>query len=111
MNVLNVHPTKRVMSKLSFAAYEYNTTPSALAIAIIRLALENDLVDAIIDGAPITGGSSHTNRDAWTPERVGVLCDLAEEGKSPAFVAAILGITRNAVIGKASRIGAKWKTT
>ena len=42
---------------------------------------------------------------SWTDERVDVLKQLWDEGKTASQIAAVLGITRNAVIGKAHRIG------
>ena len=41
----------------------------------------------------------------WTDERVDVLKQLWDEGKTASQIASVLGITRNAVIGKAHRIG------
>ncbi|MBV6632682.1 MAG: global cell cycle regulator GcrA-like protein [Alphaproteobacteria bacterium] len=41
----------------------------------------------------------------WTDERVDVLRQLWDEGKTASQIASVLGITRNAVIGKAHRIG------
>jgi GcrA cell cycle regulator len=41
----------------------------------------------------------------WTDERVDVLKQLWSEGKTASQIASVLGITRNAVIGKAHRIG------
>lgn len=41
----------------------------------------------------------------WTDDRVEVLKQLWDEGKTASQIAAVLGVTRNAVIGKAHRIG------
>ena len=46
---------------------------------------------------------------AWTPERVERLLALAAEGLSGALIAAELGITRNAVAGKLSRLRGRLK--
>lgn len=41
----------------------------------------------------------------WTPERVETLKAMRADGKSAAAIGAAIGISRNAVIGKASRLG------
>ena len=47
---------------------------------------------------------------AWTDENVGVLKALWGEGRSAREIAGKLGMTRNAVIGKANRLGLAHKT-
>lgn len=41
----------------------------------------------------------------WTPDRVSVLQKLWDEGKSTAEIGRQLGVTKNAVVGKAHRMG------
>lgn len=42
--------------------------------------------------------------ETWTPERVERLREMAAAGKSGSEIAAVLGVTRNMVIGKATRL-------
>lgn len=44
----------------------------------------------------------------WTSERERELIKLVDDGTSPFDVGVIMGISRNAAIGKARRLGAKW---
>lgn len=41
----------------------------------------------------------------WTPDRVALLQKLWDEGKSTAEIGRQLGVTKNAVVGKAHRMG------
>ncbi len=46
-----------------------------------------------------------TSRNEWTLERTGALCEMWKAGLSAFMIAKALGVTRNAVIGKAWRMG------
>lgn len=48
------------------------------------------------------------NGNPWTPERIERLKDLAVKGEVGAVIAAELGMTRNAVIGKIHRLKLTW---
>jgi GcrA cell cycle regulator len=41
----------------------------------------------------------------WTKERIAQLCELRDQGFSAEQIAAKIGVTRNAVIGKVNRLG------
>jgi GcrA cell cycle regulator len=48
---------------------------------------------------------SYSNVSEWTPERVARLEQLRGEGWSNSEIGADLGVTRNSIIGKSSRLG------
>lgn len=54
-------------------------------------------------------GSDQT--ETWTPDKVQQMEALIQQNKSGSEIAAILGVTRNAVVGKAHRMGLSFKST
>ncbi len=56
---------------------------------------------SVASGRPWGGGLTGT----WTPERVDTLTALVEAGKTFREIGALMGLTKNKVLAKASRLG------
>ena len=108
MTTLRLHLSVLVLDDLKAEARARGTTPTALASAILRLVINEDLVDAVLADAKVEAGNTTINRKRWTKVRVDKLRKLADEGYTAREMASRLGgISKNAVIGKADRLGLK----